>query len=94
MLAKRILVVSIVASLGLLTAACSDDAEDACEHINEVCASQQGFTKQDCSKSSENYDKLSDAEKEKADKLVDCVMDADTCTAVTACVTAGATTGG
>lgn len=89
MILKRIVIVSMVGTFALLTAACSDDSKDACEHVNEVCASQQGFTKQDCSKADESYDKLSDSDKEKADKQIECIMDADTCEAVTKCAMGG-----
>lgn len=86
---KKIVTVSVVAAIALAAAACSDSAEDACEHINEKCASQEGFTKADCSKSNDEYDKLSDSDKEKADKIKDCIMDADACTAIIACATSG-----
>ncbi|MBX3227858.1 MAG: hypothetical protein KIT84_22880 [Labilithrix sp.] len=76
---KKIIVVSLVASIALLTVACSNSAEDACEKVNELCESQQGFQKSNCSESSDKYDKLSDAEKEKADKQADCIDDAKTC---------------
>lgn len=84
---KKIIVLSLVGSIALLVAACGDDAKDACEHTNEKCASQQGFQKQDCSKAEENYDKLSDSDKEKADKQVECIMDANDCAAIIACAT-------
>jgi hypothetical protein len=87
---KKIVVVSIVAIITALTMACGNGAEDACDTINEKCASQQGFTKQDCSKASDDYDKLSDADKEKADKYIDCVDDASDCAAIIACAASAA----
>lgn len=84
---KKIIVVSVVASIALLCAACSSDAEDACEHLNEICASKQGFTKMDCAKSKADYDKLSDADKEKSDKIIECIMDKDSCDQAAACMT-------
>jgi hypothetical protein len=87
---KKIIVLSVVSTIALLSMACSDDAEDACEHINEKCASQQGFTANDCAKSNDEYDKLTDAQKEQADKLIECVMDKDSCEAITGCLTSGA----
>ncbi len=86
---KKIVVVSLVASIALLTMACGDDSEDACEKVNELCASQQGFTKADCSKSGDKYDALSDAEKEKSDKVADCIDDATTCEGAIKCATSG-----
>lgn len=89
MIVKKAVVVSIVGTLALLIAACSDSAEDACEHINELCASQEGFQKNDCSKSNDEYDKLSDSQKEGADKIKDCIMDAENCEAAIKCATTG-----
>lgn len=86
---KKIIVLSLVGSVAFLAAACGDDAEDACEHINEKCGSVQGFQKQDCSKAEENYDKLSDSDKEKADKQIECIMDADNCEGIAKCATSG-----
>lgn len=86
---KKIVVVSLVALVTLLTVACGNDAEDACEHINELCSSQEGYVKGDCSKSSDDYDKLSDADKEKADKIADCINDADNCDAAVKCAFTG-----
>lgn len=85
-LIKRIVIASLVACFALLTAACSDDVEDACEHTNELCASKAGYQKADCAKQNDAYDKLTDAQKEKADKQVECAMDADTCDGVIACL--------
>jgi hypothetical protein len=89
MLLKKILVLTVVGSLAVVIAACSDDAEDACEHINEICASKQGFQKADCSKSADEYDKLSDSDKEKADKMVECIMDKDGCDDALKCALTG-----
>lgn len=82
---KKVLVVSLVASLTLLVMACSADAEDSCERANELCASRAGFVKSDCSRSSDDYDKLSDAQKEKADRVIECIDDADSCDEVVKC---------
>jgi hypothetical protein len=84
MLLKRIAIVTVAATIGFLSAACSDDSEDACKHINDVCK-----LKLDCSKANDDYDKLSDADKEKQDKAIDCVMDADTCDAIQKCGVGG-----
>ena len=86
---KKTFIVGFVASLTFLVMACGNDAEDTCEHTNEKCAIQQGFVKADCSKASDNYDKLSDADKEKADKQADCINDADTCEAILKCAVSG-----
>ncbi len=86
---KKIVVVSLVACIALLTMACGDDSEDACEKVNELCASQEGFSKADCSKSSDKYDALSDADKEKADKAADCIDDATTCEGAIKCAAGG-----
>lgn len=91
MLLKRILIASIVASLGVLTAACSDDAEDACEHIKEVCKEASGSS--DCSKANDEYDKATDAQKEAYDKIIECVMDAENCEAVAKCSSSAASSG-
>ena len=88
---KKIIVLSLVSTVALLSMACSDDAEDACEHINEKCASQQGFTANNCGTANDEYDKLTDAQKEQADKLIECVMDKDDCAAITTCLTSGGT---
>jgi hypothetical protein len=85
MFLKRMLIVSAVASLGLLTAACSHDAQDACNHINDICKSQQGFQSADCSKANDQYDKLSDSDKKKEDDLISCVMDANACSDAVKC---------
>jgi hypothetical protein len=77
---------------GTGTAAASDSAADACRHINEVCADMRGFREQDCSQTNEQYEKLTPAEKERADKLVACVMGMKTCDGVTGCVTKSAAT--
>jgi len=82
---KKAIVVCTTAIVVLLCTACSKDAEDACEHMNELCGTQEGFTKADCSKSKDDYDKLSDADKEKSDKMVECIMDANTCEAAVGC---------
>lgn len=86
MLLKRILIASVVASVAILTAACGNDAEDACNHIKEKCEQLKSL---DCSKANDEYDKLSDSDKEKQDKIIDCVMDADTCEAIGKCGVGG-----
>jgi hypothetical protein len=55
------------------------DTQDACEHINSVCANEQGFKNQDCSHSNADYDSLSASDKQIADSIVPCVMDANDC---------------
>ncbi|MBX3206461.1 MAG: hypothetical protein KF764_15410 [Labilithrix sp.] len=87
----RIFFVTIAAGLATVAAACSDKpkeeaetsekqgAEAACEHINAVCASAEGFRAQDCSSSNAAYVRLSASEKGQADSLVPCVMAANTC---------------
>src|SRR5258707_94945 len=86
-----------IAGLVAATAACSSDtkkdaasssqgAEAACEHINNVCASTQGFSKQDCSNSNASYAKLSAAEKAKADAIAPCVLAANSCQPAINCV--------
>ena len=51
-----------------MAAACGNSVKDACEHLNELCANQPGFTiKADCSTAEDKYDKASDSDKEKQD---------------------------
>ena len=64
----------------------SYDPEDACEHINDVCASEAGFKKQNCSNSNAAYEKLSASEKEIADEVGDCIMSSQGCTAAFQCL--------
>ena len=64
----------------------ANDTEDACEHINKVCAKEDGFTKQDCSSSNADYEKLSDADKEIADAIVPCIMGAKSCKTAFECL--------
>ena len=80
-------------------AACSNDPEEgtkateakqgpeaACEHINDVCATEQGYETQDCGSATANYAKLSDAEKAQADALMPCVMSATSCQSAITCL--------
>ncbi len=83
----RKLVACVATVMMLLSVACSKDVEDACEHLNEICSSKQGFQKLDCSKAKSDYDKASDADKEKSDKIKDCVLDKDTCDQALTCAT-------
>lgn len=62
------------------------DAEAACEHINDVCSGQSGFKTQDCSASNEGYAKLSVSEKQTADSIAPCIMDAQSCESAFACL--------
>lgn len=62
------------------------DPEDACEHINVVCANEEGFRNQDCSTSNAQYEKLSDADKEIADAIVPCIMGSKTCKSAFQCL--------
>ncbi|MFO0734232.1 MAG: hypothetical protein U0270_00055 [Labilithrix sp.] len=79
--------VAFVAAMVGLAAACGNSIQDACEHANELCANQPGFTiKSDCSQAEAEYDKLPDAQKEKQDKAADCINDAESCTAVFQCL--------
>ena len=55
------------------------EAEEACEHINDVCEKEQGFENQDCSESNAAYSSLSDSDKELADGIAVCIMSAKRC---------------
>jgi hypothetical protein len=84
---KKTLVICFVSLIALLTVACSDDSEDTCEHLNEICASKMGYQKIDCSTVNSKYDSASDAEKEKSDKVNECINDTDSCDTAIACAT-------
>lgn len=87
---------ALVGGIAAIVAACSDDSavgrdtkpgtEAACEHINDVCSSTQGFEKQDCSSSNADYDKLSASEKAQVDAILPCVMASTTCQPALNCV--------
>src|SRR6478735_3207554 len=79
-------VVAVFATGLILVAACGNSAEDSCEKLNDLCASQKGYVKADCSNAGDRYDKLSDADKEKADKASDCLDDAKDCAGGFACL--------
>lgn len=64
----------------------SQTTEDACEHINDICAETDGFETQDCSKSNDDYESLSDNDKALADSIVPCVMDAEGCETAFKCL--------
>lgn len=80
-------ILAVFAGLIVLAAACGNSSKDACEHMNELCASSQSGPKvtADCSQAESKYDSLSDADKEKADKANDCINDATTCEAALKC---------
>jgi hypothetical protein len=81
---RSLSVVAVVAGGVVLVAACGNSAEDSCEKLNDLCGGQG--LKADCSKASDNYDKLSDADKEKADKAADCIDNANDCKTGLACL--------
>lgn len=62
------------------------DTQDACEHINSVCADTEGFETQDCSRSNSDYEKLSPSDKQIADSIIPCVMDAEACETAFECL--------
>lgn len=62
------------------------DTEDACEHINSVCADTEGFETQDCSRSNSDYETLSASDKKLADSIVPCIMDAEACETAFECL--------
>jgi hypothetical protein len=82
---KKVIVASAVGCVALLCAACSDDVEDACKRMKEKCAGDSFVSQLDCAAVKEQYEKASDAQKEKTDKNVECVMDAETCDAIKQC---------
>jgi hypothetical protein len=67
-------------------AGATSNTQDACEHINSVCANEQGFSKQDCSHSLADYDNLAAGDKQIADQLVPCVMGAGDCQSAFQCL--------
>lgn len=95
---KRCLFLTIAIGGVTVTAACSDDepkdsasekqgVEAACEHLNSVCASTQGYKKQNCTGSNAEYAKLPAADKAKADSIVPCVMASNSCQPALQCLT-------
>ena len=93
----KIALVSLVGGFAALVAACSDEpkpeaakakqsAEAACQHINELCASTEGFKTQDCSTSNASYEKLSAAEKAQADSITPCVIASTSCQSAINCL--------
>ena len=62
------------------------DAEAACEHINDVCKKEPSFEEQDCSASKAEYERLSDSDKELADAVAACIMDAEACKSAFECL--------
>jgi len=62
------------------------EAEEACEHINNVCEKEEGFENQDCSNSNAAYDDLSDSDKELANEVAVCIMSAKTCKSAFKCL--------
>ena len=62
------------------------EAEQACEHINNVCEDEDSFRKQDCSSSNADYEKLSASDKELADGIAACIMSAKSCTKAFQCL--------
>ena len=96
---EKLVGATLVGVFATSVAACSKDPEEgtkatqakhgpeaACEHINEVCATEQGYQTQDCGSASFNYAKLSDDEKAQADALMPCVMSATTCQSAVTCL--------
>ena len=67
-------------------AAPAHEARAVCEHINDVCKSEAGFKTQNCSGSNADYDGLSDADKEVADGIAACIMDAKSCSSAFKCL--------
>lgn len=62
------------------------EAEEACEHINDVCEEEAGFRRNDCSSSNADYEDLSDSDKELADSVAACIMKAKSCEGAFACL--------
>lgn len=82
---KKVIIACAVACVSLLSVACGNDIKSACEHTNDICGSTQGFQKIDCNKAEEEYDKKSDADKEKSDKAAECILDKDKCEDIVSC---------
>ncbi len=89
--------VTVAFGVAMASAACSGDdtknaasdkqgVEGACEHINSVCASTQGFKKQNCAGSNDEYAKLPAADRAKADSIVPCVMASNSCQPALQCL--------
>jgi hypothetical protein len=93
---EKLVIASLVAGLASLAAACSNDTEEApkakqdaaaaCAHINEVCASTEGFQPQDCSSSNAEYEKLSPTDKAVADSVAPCVIASTSCQSALNCM--------
>lgn len=81
---RSLSVVAVFAGGLILVAACGNSAKDSCEKLNELCSAQHLTS--DCSQAEDRYDKLSDADKEKADKADDCIDDAKDCAGALACL--------
>lgn len=97
---QRIAIALVAAGLVTVVAACSGDEEEggsskqqgpaaACEHLNDVCASTDGFRKQDCSSTNASYATLSESDKERTDAIVPCVMAAKSCQPALDCIRGG-----
>ena len=96
---EKLVLVTLVGGLATAVAACSNDPEEgtkatpakrgpaaACEHINDVCATEKGYETQDCDSAAANYEKLSESEKAQADSLVPCVLAATSCQSAITCL--------
>ncbi len=96
---EKVVLATLAFGFATAVAACSNDPEAAtkatpakqgpeaaCEHINDVCANEEGFEAQDCQTATLNYSKLSDEEKAKADALMPCVLAASSCQSAVTCL--------
>lgn len=78
-MSKAILSACGIAILSLFMVGCGNDIKKACEHMNDLCSSEENYMKMDCDAVEKLYDNQSDSEKDKADKNADCVLDKKSC---------------
>ena len=87
---KKLIIMSMVA---MFAAACGPTAESACEDLVDACEGDEkyGDAVKDvkCEDNQKDYDDATEEEKEALDKIIECVDEAEDCTAKVACMMAG-----
>ncbi len=71
---------------GDTSSAKSNAPQIACEHINDVCSNEPSFKTQDCSHSNADYQQLTADQKQLADQIAPCIMEAQSCQAAFQCL--------